>query len=74
MVMQQKNGGFVIPAGGMLELKAGGNHIMFMKLTKPITAGAMVPVTLITSDGGLMTTKVMAKVYSGANETYMPGM
>ena len=74
MVMQQKNGGFVIPAGGMLELKPGGNHIMFMKLTKPITAGAMVPVTLITSDGGLMTAKLMGKVYSGANETYMPGM
>ena len=74
MVMQQKPGGFVIPAGGMLELKPSGNHIMFMKLTKPITAGAMVPVTLITSDGGLMTAKLMGKVYSGANETYMPGM
>ena len=74
MVMQQKPGGFTIPAGGMLELKPSGNHVMFMKITKPITAGAMVPVSLITSDGGLMTAKVMGKVYSGANETYMPGM
>ena len=74
MVMQQKTGGFVIPAGGMLELKPGGNHIMFMKLTKPITAGSMIPVTLITADGGMLTTKVLAKVYAGANETYDSGM
>ena len=47
MVMQQKQGGFVIPAKGMMELKPGGNHLMFMKLTKPITAGTMIPITLI---------------------------
>jgi periplasmic copper chaperone A len=74
MVMQQKNGGFVIPAGGMLTLKPGGSHVMFMDLTKPIKAGDMVPVTLITSDGGLFKTKVLGKVYNGGNETYMPGM
>jgi periplasmic copper chaperone A len=74
MVMQQKNGGFVIPAGGMLTLKPGGNHVMFMDLTKAIKAGDMVPVTLITSDGGLFKTKVLGKVYNGGNETYMPGM
>lgn len=74
MVMQQKPGGFVIPAKGMVELKPGGNHIMFMKLTKPITAGSMIPVTLITADGGKLTTKVLAKVYAGANETYDSGM
>ncbi len=39
MVMQQKTGGFAIPAGGMLELKPGGNHLMFVGITKPITAG-----------------------------------
>ena len=74
MVMQQKAGGFVIPAGGMLELKPGGNHLMFMGLKKPITAGAMVPITLITADGGIMRTTVMAKVYNGANESYDGGM
>jgi len=70
MVMQQKAGGFVIPAGGMLELKPGGNHLMFMELKKAIKAGTTVPVTLITADGGLLTVKVLGKVYSGANETY----
>ena len=50
MVMQQKAGGFVIPAGGM------------------------VPITLITAEGGIMRTTVMAKVYKGANESYDGGM
>ena len=70
MVMQQKNGGFVIPAGGTLELKPGGNHIMFMDLTKALTAGKTVPVTLITADGGMVTVKPLVKVYNGGNETY----
>ena len=73
MVMQQKAGGFVIPAKGMVELKPGGNHIMFMKVTKPITAGALVPLTLITSEGGLMKTKLLGKVFMGANEDYNGG-
>lgn len=74
MVMQQKAGGLVIPAGGMLELKPGGNHLMLMGLTRAINAGDLVPVTLITADGGLLKVKLLAKVYSGANETYMSGM
>ena len=74
MSMQQKIGGFVIPAGGMLELKPGGNHVMFMKLTRPIKAGSLVPVTFVTSDGGLLRAKVLGKVFSGANETYSSGM
>lgn len=74
MVMQQKTGGFVIPAGGMLELKPGGNHLMFMDITKPITAGSKVPVILITSDGALLRVTVLGKVYNGANETYDSGM
>jgi copper(I)-binding protein len=74
MVMQQKAGGFAIPAGGMLELKPGGNHLMFVGITKPITAGMQIPVTLITADGGLLRVKVLAKVYNGANEDYAGGM
>ena len=73
MVMQQKAGGFVIPANGMFELKPGGNHLMFMGITKPITPGMMVPIKLITSDGGVMRTTVMAKVFAGANESYDGG-
>lgn len=74
MVMQQKTGGFTIAPGASFELKPGGNHIMFMKLTKPISAGAMIPVTLIASDGGRARVWVLAKVFSGANETYNGSM
>ena len=70
MVMQQVQGGLVIPAGGSLELKPGGNHVMLMKLNHAIKAGSMVPVTFVTADGGLLKTKVLAKVFTGANETY----
>jgi len=74
MVMQQKTGGFTIAPGSSFELKPGGNHIMFMKLTKKISAGTMVPVTLITSDGGRARVWVLAKVFSAGNETYNGSM
>lgn len=74
MVMQQKEGGFTIPANGSIELKPGGNHLMFMGISRKITPGTMVPVKLITDDGGVFRTKVMAKVFAGANETYDGGM
>lgn len=78
-VMQQKQGGFTIPAKSSLTLQPGGNHIMFMSLSKPVTAGAMVPVTLTTSTGAQVTFKAVGKVFSGGNETYngatpMPSM
>lgn len=57
MTMQQKAGGFVIPAGGSLTLRPGGDQLTLTKLTKPIAAGTSVPITLITSDGGLLTAK-----------------
>jgi len=74
MVMQQKAAGFTVPANGMLQLKPGGNHLMFMGITKPITPGMMIPIKLVTSDGGVLRTSVMAKVFAGANEDYDGGM
>ena len=35
-----------IPAGQMVELKPGGNHVMFMGLTQTLKAGARFPMTL----------------------------
>lgn len=70
MVMQQKKGGFVIPAGGTLELKPGGNHLMFMKLARPIAAGQKVALTLVSADGAVLKTTVIAKNFAGANEEY----
>ena len=74
MVMQQRPGGFKVAPGAMLELKPGGNHLMFMGLRKPITAGALVPVTLIMSDGSQLTFKALGKVFAGANENYDAAM
>jgi copper(I)-binding protein len=70
MVMQQKKGGFVIPAGGTLELKPGGNHLMFMKLSRPIAAGQKVALTLVSADGAVLKSTVIAKNFAGANEEY----
>lgn len=70
MMMQQKDGGFVIPAGGSFVLAPGGNHIMLMGLVDPIMAGAEVTFTLTFSDGSSYDFTVPAKDYSGANETY----
>lgn len=73
MVMQEKDGGITIPAGGSVTLEPGGDHLMFMRLKQSIDAGDMVPVLLITSDGGKLRFKTLAKVYAGANENYDDG-
>lgn len=73
MVMQEKPGGFTIPAAGSLELKPGGNHLMFIGLKKNIKVGKFVPITLYTSTGSKVTIKVLAKNFSGANEEYPGG-
>lgn len=46
MTMRPIEGGLDIPAGGSVELKPGGLHLMFMQVTEPFEKGATVPVTL----------------------------
>lgn len=70
MVMQPKEGGFTVPAGGSIELMPGGNHIMLMGLTAPIVAGDEVSFMLHLSDGSHLEFTVPAKDFTGANETY----
>jgi len=70
MMMQAKDGGFVIPSGGSYELAPGGNHIMLMGLTAPLKAGDESTFTLTLSDGSVFEFTAPAKDYSGANETY----
>lgn len=71
-VMQEKEGGFVIPAGGTLELKPGHDHIMLMKLDAPIVPGDEITITLTFGDGSTADFVVDAKEYTGAMETYAP--
>ncbi|WP_258045595.1 copper chaperone PCu(A)C [Mesorhizobium sp. NBSH29] len=46
MVMRPILGGLEIPAGGTVELKPGGMHIMFMAVTSPFKTGDTVRMTL----------------------------
>jgi periplasmic copper chaperone A len=43
--------GFVIPAGGARMLARGGDHLMFMGLTRPFEQGAVLAVTFEFADG-----------------------
>lgn len=72
--MREKAGGFVIPAGGMFELKPGGNHVMLMDLKKAVKAGDEVEVTLSLSDGSTLMVKALGKEFAGAKESYQPSM
>ena len=50
-----------IPAGGSVQLKPGGYHIMLMELAKPIAAGDTVPVTLTFEKAGEVTVDAVAR-------------
>ncbi|WP_217180642.1 copper chaperone PCu(A)C [Streptomyces sp. AC495_CC817] len=73
MVMRQKEGGFVIPAGGTFALEPGANHIMLMGLTTPLKAGDEVTFTLTFSDDSTYEFTAPVKDYTGANENYEGG-
>ncbi|MFJ4038472.1 copper chaperone PCu(A)C [Microbacterium sp. NPDC090007] len=70
MVMREIEGGFVIPAGGSLELAPGGNHLMFMDVTTPLRAGDETTITLTFADDSTARIVAPIKEFSGANETY----
>jgi copper(I)-binding protein len=48
----------VIPAGQTVELKPGGNHVMFMGLAQPLRPGARFPLTLRFETAGELTVEV----------------
>ncbi|WP_257930123.1 copper chaperone PCu(A)C [Brevibacterium sp. 239c] len=73
MSMQEKKGGFTIPAGKSLSLKPGGDHIMVMGLAKPIKPGEEISLDLVTADKQTIPVTAIAKDYSGAQENYAPG-
>jgi copper(I)-binding protein len=62
MKMRPVAGGFEIPAGGELELKPGGKHLMLMGLTQPLTEGGEVEVTLKFEKAGDVTVKAPVKI------------
>lgn len=52
MKMTHVEEGFALPSDGMIMMKRGGHHVMFMGLTAPFDQGNMVPVTLIFETAG----------------------
>lgn len=72
MVMQEKPGGIVVPAGGEHVLKPGGDHIMLLGLTAPVAVGDEVTVTLDTADGNSVEIIASARDFAGADESYVP--
>ncbi|WP_280468291.1 copper chaperone PCu(A)C [Nocardia cyriacigeorgica] len=72
-VMRPKEGGFVIPAHGELDLEPGGNHIMFMGLNGPLRTGSEAPVTLTFGDGSTTTFTAQVRDFPGNQENYEPG-
>ena len=73
MMMQEKDGGFVIPGSGDLVLEPGGNHIMLMELTEPITTGQEIDLTLELGDGTEQDVTISARDFVGGEEEYVGG-
>ena len=55
MKMTKLEDGVVIPAGGMHELKRGGDHVMFMGLTRSLEHGDMIELILSFEHAGNVT-------------------
>ncbi|MCR9146926.1 MAG: copper chaperone PCu(A)C [Rhodobacteraceae bacterium] len=58
MRMRHVEDGFALPEGGMITMKRGGDHVMFMGLTGPFEQGARVPLTLVFETAGEMQIEV----------------
>ena len=74
MVMQPKEGGFVVKAGASHELNPGGDHLMLMKPAAAIRPGDELSFTLNLSGGQTVQFTAIAKPFAGAGESYDPGM
>lgn len=72
-IMQKAEDGFVVPAGEDYELVPGGDHVMLMQLTAPVTNGQQVDLTLVDDAGTRYDVSVTARAFAGAEEEYAPG-
>lgn len=72
MSMEEKEGGFPIPAGGELVLDPGGDHIMLMSLTAALQPGDEVELLLQFEEGAEQPITATVKDFAGANENYDP--
>lgn len=68
MVMRPVEGGLEIPAGASIELKSGGEHLMFMNVTEPFKEGASVPVTLEFEKAGKIDLNLPVQAKAGGED------
>ncbi|HEY9310977.1 copper chaperone PCu(A)C [Williamsia sp.] len=73
MVMREKQGGLIIPANGSHSLEPGGDHLMFMDIIAPLTAGQTIDLTLQFADGSQQDVQAQVRDFSGNEENYDPG-
>lgn len=73
MVMQPKQDGLTIPAGGSHTLAPGQDHLMLLELTGPVKPGDDVAVTLTLGDGQTVDFTATARTFDGGNESYHGG-
>ncbi|MBN2905769.1 MAG: copper chaperone PCu(A)C [Rhodobacteraceae bacterium] len=66
MQMVEVEEGFAIPAGTSRALKRGGDHVMFLGLTRPLEQGDMVQVTLSFEKAGDMVVDIPVDLTRGA--------
>jgi periplasmic copper chaperone A len=64
----------VVPAGGTVELKPGGMHIMFMNIKAPLKAGEAVPVKLKFAKAGEVEVKMPVDAMGGSQGGQHGGM
>jgi len=69
-VMQQKEGGIVVPANSTISLMPGADHIMIMGLNGPLLAGETITVTIELDNGDTLEVTADVRDYQGANEEY----
>ncbi|HHI70453.1 MAG TPA: copper chaperone PCu(A)C [Rhodobacteraceae bacterium] len=58
MMMRKVEGGFAVPAHDTHMLQRGGDHLMFLGLTRPMKQGDMITVTLTFEKAGDMTVEI----------------
>ena len=63
--MQEVAGGLAIPAGGTVQLKPGGYHVMLMQLTRPVKEGDQVQLTFTFSDGSSVAVTAPVRARAG---------
>jgi len=66
-VMQQEES-FPITAGGTLVLSPGGNHLMFVGLTEPLSVGEDIAITLQFESGATATIAAPVEPFSGDDD------